>query len=438
MIRLLGKSKPSTCLIMLFIKKLKYMLTRSTRVAAFVSMVIIFAFLWAKNVSGSESEYFSFIGLADSDSLQVLNGKIQPGETLSNILISYDVPYRIINEIEHISQTVFDLRKIRAGNNYFIISGSTSTDPVQYLLYEQNLIDYVVFKLDAPVDVFKRKNNFEIKMKTVMGIIRSSLFDALSGNDFSHELAFKLSEIYAYILDFHHLQKGDYFKVIYNEKYVGKKPVAIEDILAVCFNHRGQDYYAFYFKQDSGGRYFDQNGNSLERYFLKSPLKYSKITSRYSKRRLHPILNHHRPHLGVDYAAPKGTPIMSIGDGIVRKAAYHREFGNYVRILHNGIYSTQYLHLSKIAKDIHSGVTVQRGDVIGYVGSTGLATGPHLEFRLWKNGKLIDPLKEEMPTAEPLKKEYTGVFQNRVAEFKRSLDKLELSSRFLKGTLAND
>jgi len=413
------------------------MIIKTSPVAALVLMVITFSFLGPTNVNGSERKYFSFIDLTKFDSLQILNGKIQPGDTLSNILVSYDVSYSIINAVKRISKPVLDLRKIRAGNNYFIINGLNSINPIQYLIYEQNLIDYVVFKLDNPVNVFKGKNSFEIKRRTVTGIIESSLFDALTGNNFSHKLALKLTELYAYILDFHHLQKGDYFKVIYNEKYVGKKPVALEKVLAACFNHRGQDFYAFYFEQGSGGRYYDQNGNSLERYFLKSPLKYATITSRYSKRRQHPILNHHRPHLGVDYAAPKGTPIMSVGDGIIRKAAYHRGYGNYIKIMHNGIYSTQYLHMSKIAKGIGPGVSVQRGDVIGYVGSTGLATGPHVEFRLWKNGKLIDPLKEKMPTAKPLKQEYTGTFQNRMAEFKRSLDKLELSNQSLKSLAKN-
>ena len=423
---------------MQLIKKIKYKRIHSSIVATCVLMVITFSLLIPQNTNGYEWEHFNFIDSTKFDSLQVSNGKIQPGLTLSKILVSYNVPYRTINEVESLSKPVFDLRKIRIGNNYYIINGSSSINTIQYLIYEQNLIDYVVFKLDDPVNVFKGKKNVQIKKRTATGIIESSLFDALEGNNFSHELTFKLTELYAYILDFHHLQKGDYFKVIYNEKYVGQKPVALEKILAACFNHRGQDFYAFYFEQDSGGRYYDQNGNSLERCFLLSPVKYTTITSRFSKRRLHPILNHHKPHLGVDYAAPGGTPIMSVGDGIIKKATYHRNYGNYVSIVHNGIYSTQYLHMSKIAERVRPGVSVQRGDVIGYVGSTGLATGPHLEYRLWKKGKPIDPLKEEMPTAEPLKKEYTGVFQNRVVEFKGSLDRLEVSIHSLKNTFARD
>lgn len=401
-------------------------------------MIITLSFLNPTNVTGSNSEYFRFIDLANFDSLQIYNKKIHPGETLSNILFSNDVSYNVINKLERIAKPTFDVRRFRTGNNYFIVKGSDSINKIRYLIYEQNLIDYVVFKLDDPIDVYKGKKMVEVRERTFTGIIESSLFDALAGNNFPHELALKLTELYAYTLDFYHLQKGDYFKVIYNEKYVGNNPVDFGKILAVCFNHRGQDLYAFYFGKETGGRYYDQNGNSLERYFLKSPLKYATITSRYSKKRLHPILNRRKPHLGVDYSAHRGTPIMSVGDGIIRKATYHKAYGNYVTIKHNGIYTTQYLHMSKIAKEIRPGVSVQRGNVIGYVGSTGLATGPHVEFRLWKNGKPIDPLKEEMPKAKPLKKEDIEVFQNRMAEFKRSLDNLELSNQSLIKPLAKN
>jgi murein DD-endopeptidase MepM/ murein hydrolase activator NlpD len=358
-------------------------------------------------------------------------GKVGQGETLSNILSSHDVSYNIINEVERISKPIINLRKIRAGNSYFIINELKSIRNIKYLIYEQNSIDYVVFKLEAPLDVFTGKRKVKTKKKITTGIIKSSLYDALTGTKFRNGFAEKLTQLYENTLDFHHIQKGDYFKAIYNEEYVGEKSVALGKILAVCFNHRGQDFYAFYFEQESGAGYYDHNGRSLESCFLKSPLKYTVITSRYSEKRLHPILKFPKPHLGVDYAAPAGTPIMSVGDGIIKKTAYHREYGNYVKIMHNGIYSTQYLHMSKIAEKISPGVFVQKGDIIGYVGSTGLATGPHVELRLLKNGKPVDPLKEEMPTAKPIKKEYTEAFRNHIFDFKTALDNLELSDKSL-------
>lgn len=419
-------------------KKFTYIVIKFSRIAVLMSLAITVYFTGPKSVMGSDREFLRFVDLTGLDSLEIFHEKIRPGETLSNILLPYDVSYKVINRLERLAKPTFDIRKFRSGNNYFIINESNPINKIRYFIYEQNLIDYVVFKLDDPVDVYKGIKMVEVRKKTFTGIIGSSLSVALAESNFPHQLALNLTELYAYTLDFHHLQKGDYFKVIYNEKYVDNKPVEFGKILAACFNHRGQDLYAFYFGKEYGGRYYDQNGNSLERYFLKSPLKYATITSHYSKKRLHPILNHHKPHLGVDYAAPSGTPIMSVGDGIVRKAAYHKENGNYVTIRHNGIYTTQYLHMSKIAKGIDPGVSVKRGEVIGYVGSTGIATGPHVEYRLWKNGKPIDPLKEKMPTSKPVKKEDIELFENRIAEFKRSLENLELSAQDLKKILAKN
>lgn len=418
---------------------MKHRFAAALQAAGFWLLLMMIAlFPGPGTATGSEGSLLGFLDASQTDSLQVLNGKIRPGETLSNILASWDVSYRIINEIERLSQSVFDLRKIKSGNNYFIVNGSHPAHSIRYVIYEQNLIDYVVFKLDDPVNVFRKKNRFEIHKTEAAGVIETSLIDALSGAHFPRELAVQLTDLYAYILDCYHLQKGDYVKVVYNEKYVGGKPVAIENILAACFHHRGQDFFAFYFDQDSGGRYYDQKGNSLERSFLKSPLRYNTITSRFSTKRLHPILKYYRPHLGVDYAAPTGTPIMSIGDGIVQKAAYHRHYGNYVTVMHNGIYSTQYFHMSKIAKHIRPGVPVQKGEVIGHVGSTGLATGPHVELRLLKNGTPIDPLTEEMPPAQPLKTEFAALFHQQMTEHRRSLDNLAIIDRTFKGSLARE
>jgi len=422
---------------MTFLRKLTSAIVSPLGVVLLMIIMTIIL-LGPKSGEGAAGKYFSFIDSTELDSLHVLNRKVQPGETLSNILVSHDVPGRIIHEVVRKSEPVFDLKKIQSGNDYFIINKPHPAPPIQYLIYAHNSVEYVVFKLDDPVTVFKKAKQIEIRKKSVTGRIESSLFDALAGNNLQHELVFRLTELYAYILDFYHLQKGDRFKIIYNEKYAGDRSVALENILAACFNHRDQDYYAFYFKADSAGRYYDENGNSLERRFLKSPLKYTAITSPYSKSRLHPILKQHKPHIGVDYAAPKGTPIRSVGDGIIKKAAYHREFGNYVTIRHNAIYSTQYLHMCKIAEDILPGACVRKGDVIGYVGSTGRATGPHVEFRLWKNGKPIDPLKAEMPKAEPVKNKYYGMFQIRIADLKAFLDKSALPDQALKKSLAKE
>ncbi len=407
-----------------------------SRILILMVAVLICSFIGTHAGKVSGMEYVGFFDSAKVDYLKRSSAKIQPGETLSTILLSHGVSHSVIHKLEGISKSIFDVRKIKAGNTYYIINGSGSVDLIQYLVYEHTLIDYVVFKLGDPVDVYKGKKKVDIKKRIASGKIESSLFDALADEKFTHELTLKLSELYAYVIDLHHLQKGDYFKVVYEEQNIGNEPAALGKILAACFGHRGYEFYGFYFEQGGKGRYYDQNGNSMEKSLLKSPLKYTRITSHYSPKRLHPILNCYTPHLGVDFAAPEGTPIMSVGDGRVKEALYHGELGNYVTIRHNGIYSTQYLHMSKIKEGIRPGVSVRQGDVIGYVGRTGLATGPHVEYRLWKNGKSVNPLKEEIPSADPIKKEYVDAFQRQLAKFKNSLDRIQLSDLLVNKRMA--
>ncbi|TBR21187.1 MAG: peptidase M23, partial [Candidatus Nitrosotenuis sp.] len=218
------------------------------------------------------------------------------------------------------------------------------------------------------------------------------------------EIASRLEDIYGWQIDFFHIQPNDSFKVIYEEISVDGVPVDVGKILAANFNHRNENYYAFYYNKEKGDQYFDEKGNSLKRMFLKAPLKYSRISSRYSLNRYHPILHLNKAHLGTDYAAPTGTPIMSVGNGVVIAASYTSGNGNFVKIKHNATYTTQYLHMSHFAKGIHPGGRVTQGQIIGYVGSTGLATGPHVCFRFWKNGKQVDPLREKYQSTGPISK----------------------------------
>ncbi len=388
------------------------------------------------DAGAADRKSFGRKDLVGNESLQVLNRKIRSGETLANILLAHRVPYSAISEIERASREVFDVRNLRAGNSYFVINELDTADRINYLVYEHSQLDYVVFKLDDPIDVYKGERQFALKQKTFSGVIVSTLFEALYGNPLSYELARKITELFAYQIDFHHLQKGDYFKIVYTEKHIDRQSAGLGDVLAVCFNHRGRDYYAFYYEQQGNGRYYDQEGNSLEKRFLKAPLKYAVVSSPYQKSRLHPIHNRYIPHLGIDYAAPTGTPIMSVGDGFVSRAEFQQEMGNYVTLTHNGIYATQYLHLSRFADGIRPGDPVKRGQIIGFVGSTGTATGPHVEYRLYKNGRPVDPQKEEMPSGDPLGPEHSEPFAQSVAKLRQSLDNLELSKPSLKNSLA--
>jgi len=245
-------------------------------------------------------------------------------------------------------------------------------------------------------------------------------------NEASPELVIKLSEVFAWQIDFYRIQQGDFFKVIYEEEFVDDQSVGISNIQGAYFNHSGEEFFAVPFEQDSTIQFFDENGKSLRKAFLKAPLEYSRISSRYTKRRLHPVQKVYKAHLGTDYAAPTGTPIRAVGDGIVLEASYTKGNGRFVKVKHNSVYTTQYLHMSKFAKGISRGVRVKQGEVIGYVGSTGLATGSHLCYRFWKNGVQVDPLKEKIPSSHPVKPELLEAYNRKKQEVITALDSVKL------------
>jgi len=359
--------------------------------------------------------------------LILIKDTVQPHENLSDILSKYNVPNAVIHAVAFSSRPVFDVRKIKAGNPFCIIGYNDPTQKVCYFVYEINPVDYVVFKLEDPTTISLGKKPVLIEIETVSESIESSLWETLTEKEIHPELAVKLSEIYAWTIDFYHLQKGDSFQAIFEKKFIKEKLIGIGRIKAARFCHKGKFFYAFYFEQDGHGSYFDEHADSLEKAFLKAPIKFSRITSGYSKRRFHPVLKKYKAHFGIDYAAKTGTPIMSTGDGVVVKTGFDSKNGRYVKIKHNGIYTTQYLHMSRIARKIKPRVKVEQGDIIGYVGSTGLATGPHLCYRFWKNGRQVDPFKEDIPSIEPVKKENLQQFNQQMAELNQQLSALDKS-----------
>jgi murein DD-endopeptidase MepM/ murein hydrolase activator NlpD len=372
--------------------------------------------------SASKKQYVKY-GINCQD-LTLIKDTIQPHQNLSDILSTYMVPGDVIHAVAFSSKPVFDVRTIKAGNSFCIIRDNNPTQKVRYIVYEINPVDYVVFKLEDPATTSLGKKPVRIEIETVSESIESSLWETLTEKDIDTELAVKLSEIYAWTIDFHHLQKGDGFQAIYEKKFIKDKFIGLGKILAARFYHQNVFFYAFYFEQNGHGSYFDEHANSLEKKFLKAPIKFSRITSGYSKRRFHPILKKYRAHFGIDYAAKTGTPIMSTGDGVVVRTGYDSNNGRYVKIRHNGIYTTQYLHMSRFARGIKPRVKVKQGDIIGYVGSTGLATGPHVCYRFWKNGRHVNPLKEDIPSVEPVKKENHQQFNQQMAELKQQLNDL--------------
>jgi murein DD-endopeptidase MepM/ murein hydrolase activator NlpD len=321
---------------------------------------------------------------------------------------------------------MFDVRKIRAGKKYHLYTNDDSLNTIKYLVYEKDKINFIVYDLCDSINIYNGEKEVKIIKETKTAIIKSSLYDALLENDASIELAIELSKIFAWQIDFYHLQKGDNFKVIYEEEFVDSQMVGIGKVLGAYFNNYGKEYFAIPFVQDSVYQYFDEDGNSLRKEFLKSPMEFARISSRYSSRRLHPILKVYRPHTGVDYAAPTGTPIRTVGDGKVIAAAYTSSNGNYIKIKHNSVYTTAY----RFGKGIKKGTTVKQGQVIGYVGRTGLATGPHLHFMFYMNGSYVNPLKIEIPPSHPIKEELRNNFEQQRKMAIDELQKIDLPNTY--------
>lgn len=361
------------------------------------------------------------------DSLNHSSLTVKRNETLSDILESYHLLNADVSEIAKRSRSIFDVRKLRVGKKYHLYTDDDSLNTVKYFVYEKDKISFIVYDLCDSINIYSGKKEVKIVKETKSAVIKSSLYDALLENNASIELAIEMSKIFAWQIDFYHLQKGDNFKVIYEEEFVDNQMVGIGKVLGAYFKHYNKEYFAIPFVQDSVYQYFDENGNSLRKEFLKTPMEFARISSRYSLRRLHPILKVYRPHTGVDYAAPTGTPIRTVGDGEVIAASYSKSNGNYIKIRHNSVYTTAYLHMSRFGKGIKRRTTVKQGQVIGYVGSTGLATGPHLHFMFYMNGNYVNPLKVEIPPSHPVKEELRNNFEQQkkmVMDELRKIDQL--------------
>jgi murein DD-endopeptidase MepM/ murein hydrolase activator NlpD len=345
------------------------------------------------------------------DSFLVVKEKVKRNQNLSDILLKQQVSYARIAQLVDIAKPVCDVRKIKAGNNYYLFKDRDSLLTLRYFAYEKNRVEYVVFDLNDTILATAGKKEIIRVLDTTEGIVNSSLWNAMVDNNVNPELANELSDIYSWTIDFFGIQKGDSYKILYEQLIVDNDTFGIGNVFAARFNHLGNDYNAYYFTQDSVSEYFDEEGKSLRKTFLKAPLKFKRVSSRFSNSRYHPVLKIRRPHHGVDYAANAGTPVHTIGDGVVSRKGYQkRGGGNYISIKHNGTYSTTYMHLRGFAKGMYVGKTLKQGDLIGYVGSTGLSTGPHLDFRVYKNGKAINPLKLKSPSAKPVDSLYLQDF----------------------------
>ncbi|ARA92878.1 peptidase M23 [Rhodothermaceae bacterium RA] len=346
----------------------------------------------------------------ETGAYDVVEHRIRRNQTFSDILAEHNVPPGQVFRLARSAEDVFSVRRIQAGKTLRIYRDD-SLQAARYLVYQPDPITYVVFSLDDSLNVRIGERPVHTVRRSVEGVITRSLYEALAEQGVNPLLAVRLSEVYAWQIDFFRIQPGDGFSIVYEEQVIDDEPVGIGSIVAARFSHFGQDFYAFRFEREEGTDYFDEQGNSLRKAFLKAPLEYYRLTSRYNPNRFHPVLKRRRAHLGTDYAAPTGTPIRATGDGVVIEAGYTRGNGNYVKIRHNGTYTTGYLHMSRFARGIQRGTRVRQGDVIGYVGSTGLATGPHVCYRFWKNGVQVDPLREKMPPSRPIEEQYRAAFE---------------------------
>jgi murein DD-endopeptidase MepM/ murein hydrolase activator NlpD len=337
-----------------------------------------------------------------TDSFDLINGRIKPNGFLSDILLKNGVSMQEIDIALKNSSSVFDVRKVKSGNNYVLFCEKDSIARARYMVYEHDPTTCYVFSFNDSLNITPFRKEIKREIKYASGTIETSLWNAMVDNKLHPSLAIGLSEIFAWTVDFFGLQKGDNFKVIYEELYIDDKSLGTGRIYGAQFGWGGSTIYAIPFIQDARESFFDADGNSLRKAFLKAPLQFSRISSRYSSSRMHPVLRIRRPHFGVDYAAPLGTPVHAIGDGRVVYARTESGSGRIVRIQHNSVYATAYMHLSRFGAGIASGVHVSQGQIIGYVGSSGLSTGPHLDFRFYRNGSAVDPLKVEAPPVEPV------------------------------------
>ena len=360
------------------------------------------------------------------DSLECKGGKVRNGQFFSTLLTSLGLSASEAYNLTQACGSVFDVRTLRVDNTY---KAYYSGETLQYLVYDRDRTSQVIFQCQPPYEVSVYEKPVFVESRYADVTISNSLWVDMTNAGVSPNLILSLSDIYAWTVDFFGLQKGDRFRVLYDEKMCEDEVIAVDTVRYAIFTHNGSDYPAVMYNQKDGGNiYWNEKGESMRKAFLKAPLKYSRISSGFSNARRHPVTRKVQPHYGVDYAAPTGTPVMTIGDGVVTSVKYEGAGGNTVRIKHNSVYSTAYLHLSKYAKGLKVGQRVRQGEVIGYVGSTGRSTGPHLDFRIWKNGSPINPLKMDSPPAEPLKGEHKTSFEAVSEKYKAQIDTIQAHS----------
>ena len=364
----------------------------------------------------------------DRNEMEIVEGKVKRNESLYLILNDLDVSPQTIYEINQKSKGIFQSNRIKPGQKY-ITYRDRESNSTQRLILHTNALDYVVFDWGSEVKVTAGQKEVTTRIAEAGGVIESSLYETLAGQGVNTLLGYRLSEIFAWQIDFFRLYPGDNFKVVYEEEFVDGKPFGIGRILAAEFINKDESFDAYYYETQERSGYYDSEGNSVQKALMKAPFKYSqRVSSNFSHSRYHPVLKRRIPHYGVDYAAPLGTPVLSVGDGQVTEAQYRGANGNIVKIRHNGTYTTAYLHLNGFAKGIKSGQRVKQGQVIGYVGKTGRVTGVHLDYRIYKNGQPVNPLKVKLPPSKAIDVSELDRFKMHIEELKYQLSQIDQES----------
>ena len=374
------------------------------------TIVVLFPACSSKEVEQKKENILFGI---NADNYNIERHTVERGDSWSKILGSYGIGTQKVLRLDQLTKNICPLRTIRAGSHYttFTRRDSTSTH-LDHLVYEKNIVDYVVFSfVGDSVAVREGQREVEIRRKKSSATISTSLWGAIMEAELPYSLASEMEDIYQWTVDFFGIQQGDCFTVIYDEKFIDTLSVGVGRIWGAKFTHRGKDIYAIPFEQGGKLQYWEEDGGSLRKQLLKAPLKFTRISSKFSHARFHPVLKKYRPHHGVDYAAPVGTPVRAVADGTVTKKSYDKAAGNMLKIKHPGNLSSGYLHLRGFAKGIKVGARVSQGQIIGYVGSTGRSTGPHLDFRLWKGSTPINPLKVPQKPSEPISKDNRERFE---------------------------
>lgn len=373
------------------------------------------------------------------DEFKVVADTIRSGDSFGELMMANKVDYPKIHELSQKYRDTFDVRRIRVGKPYLILKSRDTAEAAQVFIYQNDPINYTVVDFRDSVRAYKEQRKVTFVQREASGVIPDggSLSNVIVEQGLDYYLTYDLSQIYAWTIDFFKLNPGDKFKIVYKEKYINDSIYAgVGPIEAAYFEHNGQPFYSFAYYNDSLGvkEYYDEEANNLRRTFLRAPLTFGRLSSPYNlKRRIRYYGYKVRPHKGTDYAARTGTPILATADGVVTESTRKGGNGKYVKIRHNGTYSTQYLHMK--AQKVKKGDFVHQGDVIGWIGMTGNTSGPHVCYRFWKNGRQIDPLKEDLPAADPLAVHLRPAYFDFISPVKDQLDCIEFNTTAEMGDL---